>query len=76
VVRPRKDYLRFVVNMLPVMIYFTDYWNALDKLSAAAQALSTGDIATYDSGALDALNLENEGNASFTMGITSLKALL
>jgi Tfp pilus assembly protein PilE len=72
----RKGYLSFVVNMFPVMIYFTDYWNALDKLSAAAQALSTGDIATYDSGALDALNLENEGNANFTTGIAALKALL
>jgi len=72
----RKEYLKFVVNMLPVMIYFTDYWNALDKLAAAAQALSTGDIATYDSGALDALNLENEGNATFESGMTSLKALL
>jgi hypothetical protein len=71
----RKDYLRFVVDMLPVMMYFTDYWNALDKFAAAAQALATGDVAAYDSGALDALNLENEGNALFESGMTSLKAL-
>ncbi|MCX6373744.1 MAG: hypothetical protein NTX16_11865 [Actinobacteria bacterium] len=74
--KPPKDYGKFVVNMLPVMIYFTDYWNALDKLAAAAQALSSGDIATYAQRALDALNLENEGNVFFESGMTSLGALL
>ncbi|MCX6363435.1 MAG: hypothetical protein NTW58_04565 [Actinobacteria bacterium] len=57
--KPPKDYGSFLMNTLPVTTYFTDYWNALDKLAAAAQALSAGDIAKYDSGALDALNLEN-----------------
>ncbi len=72
---PKKDYGAFVLDMLPVMSYFTDYWNALDKLAAAAEDLSLADIATYDADALDALNLENEGNALFKNGITSLKAL-
>ena len=72
---PKRGYGEFILDMVPVMAYFTDYWNALDKLAAAAEALSFGDIATYDSGALDALNLENEGNVLFTTGITSLTAL-
>jgi hypothetical protein len=74
--KPPKDYGSFLMNTLPVTTYFTDYWNALDKLAAAAQALSAGDIARCDSGALDALNLENEGNVLFESGMTSLGALL
>ncbi len=72
---PKKNYGEFVLAMIPVMDYFTDYWNALDKLASAAEALHFADIATYDTGALDALNLENEGNALFKNGIASLKAL-